>query len=103
MRPDAALYIQVLPATRLLLLSQLARGWGSSRAQSLCTQAWPLELAGAGSKAPQGVLARGKQPSQAAPNQKIRLRVASRPLPGQRHRGKAQAKAPGNWSGRFPN
>lgn len=94
MRPDAALCIQVLPATRLLLLSQLARGWGSSRAQSLCTQAWPLELAGAGSKAPQGVLARGKQPSRAAPGQKIRLRVASRPLRGQRHRKQSTSQGP---------
>lgn len=38
-RPDAALCIQVHPATRLLSLSQFAQGWGSSHARSLCTQA----------------------------------------------------------------
>lgn len=58
-----------------------------------------LQHAGAGSKAPQGTLARGKQPSQAAPGQKIRLCAAGRDLVGSR----AGAKAPGNWSGRFPS
>lgn len=38
-RPDTALRVQAHPATRLLPLSQLAQGWGSSHAPSLCTPA----------------------------------------------------------------
>lgn len=93
MRPDAALCIQVLPATRLLPFPSLLRDGAALVLSPSAPKRGPRH-AGAGSKAPQGVLARGKQPSQAAPGQKIRLCVASRPLRGQRRREQSTSQGP---------